>query len=49
MLLYAEGMDECDRVAQILQCGQENAPSLTANAIKYVELSPSEPVQLHNI
>lgn len=37
-------MDECDRVAQILQCGQENAPTLTTNAIKSAELSSSEMV-----
>lgn len=42
-------MDDCDRVAQILQCGQDNAPTLTANAIKSAELSSSELVLLIEI
>ncbi|XP_065348102.1 uncharacterized protein LOC135944810 [Cloeon dipterum] len=33
------GMNECDMIASVFQCGQEKAPDLVANVIKTVELN----------
>jgi hypothetical protein len=47
-LNFAEGMDECDTVALIFQCGQERAPVFTFNAIRTIELSSSAMVMRVN-
>jgi hypothetical protein len=32
------GMDECDKAAKLLQCGQENSPEAVTGLIKNLEL-----------
>ncbi|XP_065345303.1 uncharacterized protein LOC135942891 [Cloeon dipterum] len=47
----SKGMDECDTIANVFQCGQEKAPNLVANVINSMEMnstgvekSPLQPV-----
>ncbi|CAB3386809.1 Hypothetical predicted protein [Cloeon dipterum] len=34
-----KGMDECDTIANVFQCGQEKAPNLVANVINSIEMN----------
>ncbi|XP_065346444.1 uncharacterized protein LOC135943710 [Cloeon dipterum] len=47
----SKGMNECDKIANVFQCGQEKAPNLVANVINSMEMnstgvekSPLQPV-----